>query len=50
MFCLPKSSQGTLSTIFSSILKGFLATGFSDKVKHLEDAAITSTIEIYTRI
>jgi len=28
MFCLPKSSQGTLATIFSSILKGFLATGF----------------------
>ena len=48
MFCLPKSSAGTLATIFSSILKGFLSSGFPEKVKHLEEAAINSTIEIYT--
>ena len=35
MFCLPEASPGTLSTIFASILKGFLATGFTDKVKNL---------------
>jgi len=40
----------TLTTIFSSILKGFLGTGFGDKVKNLEEAAIASTIEIYTKI
>ena len=50
MLCMPEASQGTLSTIFSSILKGFLATGFADKVKNLEAAAISSTIEIYTTI
>lgn len=50
MFCMPEASQGTLSTIFSSILKGFLATGFADKVKNLEAAAISSTIDIYATI
>lgn len=50
MFCLPEASPGTLSTIFASILKGFLASGFQDKVKNLQDPAINSTIEIYTRI
>jgi len=50
MFCLPEASQGTLSTIFSSIMKGFLGTGFSDKVKNLEEAAVSSTIEIYIKI
>jgi len=40
MFCLPEASQGTLATIFGSILKGFLGTGFGDKVKNLEEAAI----------
>ena len=48
MFCLPKSSAGTLATIFSSILKGFLGSGFPEKVKGLEDAAIQSTIDIYS--
>lgn len=28
MFCLPVASSGTLNTIFSSILGGFLKTGF----------------------
>jgi dynein heavy chain len=50
MFCLPEASQGTLATIFSSILKGFLATGFNEKVKVLDEAAINSTIEIYFKI
>mmetsp|Transcript_11723 Transcript_11723/g.17927 ORF Transcript_11723/g.17927 Transcript_11723/m.17927 type:complete len:160 (-) Transcript_11723:3946-4425(-) len=50
MFCLPEATQGTLTTIFSSILKGFLGTGFADKVKNLEEATISSTIEIYTKI
>jgi dynein heavy chain len=34
-FCLPEASPGTLTTIFASILKGFLASGFADKVKNL---------------
>jgi dynein heavy chain len=51
MFCLPEASQGTLSTIFSSIMKGFLtAGGFSDKIKNLEEASINSTIAIYIKI
>jgi len=50
MFCLPEASPGTLTTIFSSILKGFLSTGFADKVKDKQEAAIQSTIEIYTKI
>jgi dynein heavy chain len=50
MFHLPEASTGVLSSIFSSILKGFLSVGFSDKVKNLEEAAITSTIEIYIKI
>jgi len=50
MFCLPEASPGTLTTIFASILKGFLATGFSDSVKNKQEATIKSTIEIYTRI
>lgn len=35
MFCLPEASPGTLTTIFASIMKGFLSSGFSDKVKGL---------------
>mmetsp|Transcript_20676 Transcript_20676/g.31602 ORF Transcript_20676/g.31602 Transcript_20676/m.31602 type:complete len:1097 (+) Transcript_20676:1528-4818(+) len=50
MFCLPEASQGTLSTIFSSIMKGFLGTGFAEKVRNLEEASINSTIEIYIKI
>ena len=50
MFCLPEASAGTLGTIFSSILKGFLGTGFAEKVRNLEEAAISSAIEIYTKI
>jgi dynein heavy chain len=50
MFCLPEASSGTLQTIFSSILRGFLSSGFADKVKTLDDAAINSTIEIYNKI
>ena len=34
IFNLPKSSGETLKVIFSSILKGFLGTGFPDKVKN----------------
>jgi len=50
MFCLPKSSPETLKIIFSSILKGFLGTGFPDKVKNLEEAAINSTIDVFNKI
>lgn len=50
MFCLPEASVGVLSSIFSAILKGFLGAGFADKVKNLEEAAISSTIEIYVKI
>jgi dynein heavy chain len=50
MFCLPEASVGVLGTIFSSIVKGFLSSGFVDKVKNLEEAAVGSTIEIYTKI
>ena len=50
MFCLPKSSTETLKTIFSGILKGFLGTGFPDKVKNLEEAAVSSTIDIFNKI
>jgi dynein heavy chain len=47
MFCLPEASAGTLTTIFASILKGFLSTGFSEKIKNLGENSISSTIEIY---
>lgn len=51
MLCLPEASQGTLTTIFSQILKGFLGQpGFSDKIRGMQEAAISSTIEIYDRI
>jgi dynein heavy chain len=50
MFCLPEASMGTLKTIFGCILKGFLGTGFGDKVKNLSEGAIDSTIDIYIRI
>jgi dynein heavy chain len=50
LLCMPEASQSTLTTIFSSILKNFLSIGFQDKVKNLEPAAITSVIEIYSRI
>lgn len=50
MLCMPEPTPGTLATIFSSILKNFLATGFQEKVKNLQEAAIQSTIDIYTRI
>jgi dynein heavy chain len=50
MFCLPKSSQETLRVIFSSIMNGFLGTGFPEKVKILSDAAINSTIDVFLKI
>ena len=40
MLCMPEPTPGTLTTIFSSILKNFLATGFQEKVKNLQEAAI----------
>ena len=50
VICLPEASSGTLSTIFGSILKGFLSNGFGEKVRNLEEACINSTVEIYNRI
>lgn len=51
MFCLPEASQGTLTTIFEQILRGFLNSGgFTEKVKNLKEQTISSTIEIYIRI
>jgi dynein heavy chain len=51
MICLPQPSDAVLNDIFGQILENFLkAGGFGDKVKNLKDAAIQSTIEIYTRI
>jgi dynein heavy chain, axonemal len=35
MLCMPEPTPGTLTTIFSSILKEFLKTGFQEKVKNL---------------
>jgi len=40
MFCLPEASTGVLGAIFTAIVKGFLGTGFTDKVKNLEEAAV----------
>ena len=51
MFCLPEASVGVLSSIFSNILSNYMkAWGFNDKVKNLEEAAISSTVEIYVKI
>jgi len=50
MVCLPEASTGTLQNIFLSILQGFLNAGFVDKVRALGEAAVLSTIEIYTKI
>jgi dynein heavy chain len=51
MFCLPEASVGVLSSIFSGILSNYLkAWAFGDKVKNLEEAAISSTVEIYIKI
>jgi len=50
LFCIPEASSGTLTTIFTSILEGFLRTGFIDKVKNLRDPVIMSTIDIYNKI
>jgi len=35
MLCMPEPTAGTLTTIFSQILKNFLASGFQEKVKNL---------------
>ena len=51
IFCLPEASHGTLSKIFSSIMKGFLTAGvFFYKIKNIEKAAINSIISIYIKI
>jgi dynein heavy chain len=50
MVNLPQPSEGTLGTIFKSILEGFLATGFGDKVKACAGGAIDGIIEVYYRI
>lgn len=50
MINLPQPNEGTLSTIFGSILSNFLANGFIDKVKTLADSAVMSTIEVYNRM
>lgn len=50
VFNLPEPSYGTLSTIFGSILGGFLDNGMTDPVKKMGDSVVGSTIEIYFRI
>ena len=47
MFALPPAEEEMLKKIFSSILSGFLKTGFSEKVQQQEDAAVNSTITVY---
>ncbi len=50
MFCLPSADKATLSKIFGSILQGFLKIGFQEQVQKMDEAIVTSTIEIYQRI
>jgi dynein heavy chain len=50
MFALPPADEAMLKKIFSSILAGFLKTGFSEKVQQQMDAAVSSTITVYQRI
>jgi len=47
MFALPPAEEEMLKKIFGSILRGFLKTGFTEKVQQQEDAAVNSTITVY---
>ena len=50
MFCMPAATPQVLSKIFSSILEGFLKSGFQEAVQGCCLGAIESTIEIYSKI
>jgi dynein heavy chain len=51
VLCMQKSSDVTMTGIFSAILKGFLdVVKFVDAVKGLAEGAVKATIEIYNRI
>jgi len=50
MFCMPVASPQVLAKIFSSILDGFLKSGFQEQVQSCSMPIIEGTIEIYTKI
>lgn len=50
VICIPEASKEILTKIFSSILNGFLKTGFVDAVQKVEDNIIDCTIEVYQKI
>lgn len=50
LFCMPVASPQVLAKIFSSILDGFLKTGFQESVQSCSNSIIEGTIEIYSKI
>jgi len=48
VLCMPNTSDEAMTTIFSSILTGFLGR-FKQEIQGLASAAVAGTIEMYTR-
>ncbi|CAM9277540.1 unnamed protein product [Ascophyllum nodosum] len=50
VFCVPQASTSAMQLIFSSMLKGFLASKFDGEIKDRADGIVNATIEVYERI
>ncbi|CAM9185724.1 unnamed protein product, partial [Choristocarpus tenellus] len=50
VLCLPAQSQLTMTTIFRSILNGFLGKGFLTGVADLGDALVAATLEVHKKV
>ena len=50
MLCVPPASDDVLSTIFGSILSGFLSADFANEVKDLASPIVKASVAVYRRI
>ncbi|CAM9781524.1 unnamed protein product [Ectocarpus sp. 12 AP-2014] len=50
VICLPTQCATSNTAIFGSILKGFLAKGFSTTVANLIDGLVSATLEVYGKV
>jgi len=50
LVCVPDVSHRSMSTMFNTILGGFLSEGFSPSLKKLQEPCISGTIELFQHI
>ncbi|CAM9286047.1 unnamed protein product [Ectocarpus sp. 6 AP-2014] len=50
VMCLPTQCTASNTAIFGSILKGFMAKGFSTTLANLSDGLVSATLEVYGKV